>query len=161
MVEEGNSYAGQGAVVLDIGGDVGALVVRMPPSLAGAEIEARPAGAPSYAACPSNHTHGRPHCHRDPWTAPTPAHDHRPGRDQGPGDGHGHGRVHRVRGEHWHGRLEHVAVLARPLPDGGQVHSAVFAALPAGTYELYVRPAGPVRLSVRVVGGAVADATWP
>jgi hypothetical protein len=114
VAEEDHAHAGQGAVVLDIGGDVGALVVRMPPSLAGAEIEARPVGVGSSAACPSNPTH-----------------------------------------------LEHVAVLARPLPDGGEVHCAVFAALPAGTYELYVRPAGPVRLSVQVTGGAVADAIWP
>jgi hypothetical protein len=104
VAEEDNAHAGQGAVVLDIGGDVGALVVRMPPSLAGAEIEARPVGS---------------------------------------------------------GHVEHVAVLARPLPAGGEVHCAVFAALPAGTYELYVRPAGPVRLSVQVTGGAVADAIWP
>ena len=60
-----------------------------------------------------------------------------------------------------HGHLEHVAVLARPLPDGGRVHSAVFAGLTAGTYELYERPAGPVRLTVSVTGGAVADAVWP
>jgi hypothetical protein len=54
-----------------------------------------------------------------------------------------------------------VAVLARPLPDGDRVYSAVFAGLTAGTYELYERPAGPVRLTVAVTGGAVADAVWP
>ena len=43
------SYAGQGAVVLDIGGDVGALVVHMPAELAGIEIEICPAGADRYA----------------------------------------------------------------------------------------------------------------
>jgi len=37
-----NPHAGQGAVLLDIGGGVGALVVAMPDSLAGMEIEARP-----------------------------------------------------------------------------------------------------------------------
>jgi hypothetical protein len=153
--EQDNSHAGQGAVVLDIGGDVGALVVRMPASLAGVEIEARPAGVGSSAPCPSNHTHGRPHCHTGPWAGPEP--------DPLQGGGHGHGRGQRAgagrgRGS---GHLEHVAVLARPLPDGRQEHCAVFAALPAGTYELYVRPAGPVRLSVRVTGGGVADATWP
>jgi hypothetical protein len=36
-----NPQAGQGPVVLDIGGDVGALVVAMPASLAGVEIEIR------------------------------------------------------------------------------------------------------------------------
>ena len=114
---EDNSHAGQGAVVLDIGGDVGALVVRAPAALLGVEIEARPVGRP------------------DP--------------DSGSA------------GRHRHVHLAHVAVLARPLPDGGVLHSAVFAGLPAGTYELYERPAGPVRLTVAVTGGAVADAVWP
>ncbi len=45
---EDNSHAGQGMVVLDIGGDVGALVVSMPRSMLGEEIEvttgAEPAG---------------------------------------------------------------------------------------------------------------------
>ena len=43
-----NPHAGQGSVLLDIGGDVGALVVLMPPGLDGAEVEARRA-APSTA----------------------------------------------------------------------------------------------------------------
>ena len=34
-----NPYAGQGSVLLDIGGAVGALVVIMPPELEGAEVE--------------------------------------------------------------------------------------------------------------------------
>jgi hypothetical protein len=42
-----NPHVGQGMVVLDIGGDVGALVVSTPPSLAGSEIEICPAGARS------------------------------------------------------------------------------------------------------------------
>ena len=40
-----NPHAGQGPVVLDIGGDVGALVVAMPEAMAGLEIEIRPVGA--------------------------------------------------------------------------------------------------------------------
>jgi hypothetical protein len=36
-----NPHAGQGAVLLDIGGDVGALVVSMPASLVGTEVEIR------------------------------------------------------------------------------------------------------------------------
>jgi len=43
MTPEENPHAGQGPVLLDIGGDIGALVVRMPSSLTGQEIEARPA----------------------------------------------------------------------------------------------------------------------
>ena len=34
-----NPHAGQGAVLLDIGGDVGALVVTMPRSTVGEEVE--------------------------------------------------------------------------------------------------------------------------
>ncbi len=126
---EDNSHAGQGAVVLDIGGDVGALVIVAPASMDGVEIEARPIGStePVHGHQQHGHDHGHDHHH-------------------GPGSS-----TH----------LEHVAVLARPLPDGEKVYSAVFAGLTAGTYELYERPAGPVRLTVSVTGGAVADAVWP
>ncbi|TQJ06663.1 hypothetical protein FB475_6329 [Kribbella jejuensis] len=37
-----NPYAGQGPVLLDIGGDIGALVVAMPAELEGKEVEIRP-----------------------------------------------------------------------------------------------------------------------
>lgn len=37
-----NPWAGQGAVVLDIGGDIGALVVAMPVQTVGLEVEIRP-----------------------------------------------------------------------------------------------------------------------
>jgi hypothetical protein len=36
-----NPFAGQGSVLLDIGGDVGALVVEMPAPMEGAEVEIR------------------------------------------------------------------------------------------------------------------------
>jgi len=49
-----NPFAGQGSVLLDIGDDVGALVVTMPAGMEGVEVEIRPA-------------HGH---------APGPAHDH-------------------------------------------------------------------------------------
>lgn len=41
---EENPYAGQGSVLLDIGGDVGALVVVAPDSMLGHEVEIAPAG---------------------------------------------------------------------------------------------------------------------
>jgi hypothetical protein len=100
-----NPHAGQGSVLLDIGGAVGALVVAMPDDLVGVEIEARPV----------------------------------PDRP---------------------GHLPHVEVLRRPAPTG-EVCSAVFAELPAGRYELYERPAGPVRLRATVTGGRVGFADWP
>jgi hypothetical protein len=36
-----NPWAGQGAVLLDIGGDIGALVVKMPPEMMDVEVEIR------------------------------------------------------------------------------------------------------------------------
>jgi hypothetical protein len=100
-----NPHAGQGvAIPLDIGGDVGALVVDMPAELEGIEIEIRPIGSTSAA---------------------------------------------------------HVAVVARPIPNGRAMHSAVFAEVTEGSYELYRKPAGPVELRVDVVGGRVTLAEWP
>ncbi len=43
-VGEENPHAGQGAVLLDIGGEIGAVVVTMPAAMDGAEVELRPAG---------------------------------------------------------------------------------------------------------------------
>jgi hypothetical protein len=57
--------------------------------------------------------------------------------------------------------LPHVAVVARPSPEGEIVYSAVFFEVPEGSYELYVRPDGQVRLAVGVIGGQVTDAEWP
>jgi hypothetical protein len=59
------------------------------------------------------------------------------------------------------GHLTHVAVVARPTPQGGFVHSAVFFEVAEGSYDLYLRPDGPVRLRVDIAGGAVAYAVWP
>ena len=60
-----NPFSGQGAVMLDIGGDVGALVVTMPSSMVGTEIEIALRGE-------VRHQHGH-----------------------GQGGGHGHGHGHR------------------------------------------------------------------
>jgi len=43
--EPHNAFAGQGAVLLDIGGDIGALVVTMPVGSEGREVELRRDGA--------------------------------------------------------------------------------------------------------------------
>lgn len=109
-----NPHAGKGSsVLLDIGGDVGALVVEMPAALEGEEIELR-------------------------------------GLHHHVGHGHGHG----------HDGSPHVAVVPRAAPDGRVIPSAVFFELPEGSYELYVRPSGPVQLTVDVTGGAVTYANW-
>jgi hypothetical protein len=52
-----NAWAGQGAVLLDIGGDVGALVVTMPSSMVGLEVEIRPLDDESVR----EHAHGHDH----------------------------------------------------------------------------------------------------
>jgi hypothetical protein len=126
MVED-NSHAGQGPVVLDIGGDIGALVIAMPAGLTGSEIEARPVAGPALAHHVHDHGHGHSHSH-----------------------GHDHG----------HGSLVHVGVLERNC-DGTVHHTAVFGELRDGSYELYVRPDGPVRLTATVRGGAVTSERWP
>lgn len=53
-----NPFAGQGSVLLDIGGDVGALVVTMPAGVEGLEVEIRPEGTGSA-------THAHDHHHDD------------------------------------------------------------------------------------------------
>ncbi|HEX4471270.1 MAG TPA: hypothetical protein VH085_04830 [Nocardioides sp.] len=55
--EPENAWAGQGAVMLDIGGDVGALVVAMPESTVGLEVEIRPLDGQHV------HEHGHEHGH--------------------------------------------------------------------------------------------------
>jgi len=52
-----NAWAGQGAVLLDIGDDVGALVVSMPASMTGAEVEIRPLGRAATAHRHTGHHH--------------------------------------------------------------------------------------------------------
>lgn len=61
-----NPHAGQGAVLLDIGGDVGALVVSMPTDTDGLEVEIRPAGstgAPGHHHYPHVAVVARPTAH--------------------------------------------------------------------------------------------------
>ena len=57
---ENNSHAGQGAVVLDIGGDIGALIVTMPAEMEGVEIEVCPAGNRPTGHVPHVAVVGRP-----------------------------------------------------------------------------------------------------
>lgn len=105
-----NPDAGQGPVMLDIGDDVGAIVLHLPASLEGAEVEIEPVdrtGPPAHST-----------------------HHHRP----------------------------HVAVVARPLPDG-IAYSAVFPALVHGRYALTI-PGADEPLTVDVTGGEVTETSW-
>jgi hypothetical protein len=63
MSEPENAWAGQGAVMLDIGGDVGALVVAMPESTVGLEVEIRPLDGQHVHVHGDEHGHGHGHGH--------------------------------------------------------------------------------------------------
>lgn len=196
-VIEDNSHAGQGSVMIDIGGEIGALVVDAPASMEGVEIEIRPTGDTPYAdgarpgsthqtdpdaPSPADRDPGHP---RDPaeeqdhehshGSAEEQAHEHAHGSaDEHPSShSHSHDHPHDPRHDHQHttaaahhgGSLDghalvHVAVLKRPSPSGPR-WAAVYPQLHEGTYDLYVRPAEPVALSVTITGGAVTEATWP
>ena len=58
-----NPHAGQGSVVLDIGGDVGALVVTMPRELDGVEVEINRIDLATGIAASHNHDHLHSHDH--------------------------------------------------------------------------------------------------
>ena len=57
-----NPHAGQGSVLLDIGDDVGALVVTMPAHLVGEEVEIL--DAPHHHDHDHHHDHSHSHSHR-------------------------------------------------------------------------------------------------
>jgi hypothetical protein len=143
-MEAHNATAGQGPVLLDIGGDIGALIVAMPAALDGIEIEIRPVGEPAHDR--HGHAHGVDHDdhHHDDHHHDDLHHD----------DDHHHTHA----GSEPH--LQHVAVVARPA-GSTMVHSAVFAGLSEGVYELYERLGGTVQLRATVHGGAVTEAAWP
>lgn len=150
MATEENPHAGQGPVVLDIGGDIGALIVEMPAQMEDLEVEIIPTGTDTRPVGRHHHAHDHPHGDVD-------HHDH------ADDDTHGHSHSHGPDGEHTRagGAPPHVAVVARPTPDGRTIHSLVYPELVEGTYDLYVRPDGPIRLTASVLGGRVTDARWP
>jgi hypothetical protein len=140
--ESHNAFAGQGPVVLDIGGDVGALIVAMPASLEGVEVEIRPVGAEQDSVVSHDHSHEHAHDHHH-----ARAHDDSHGHEHSDGPGH--------RSPH-----PHVAVVARPSAQG-LLPSLVFAELVEGDYELYERSDRLVRLQIAIRGGEVTYANWP
>ena len=64
-----NPYAGQGSVLLDIGGDVGAVILHLPAAWEGAEVEYRRLGEPDAHHHEHLHDHDQDHDH---------GHGHRP-----------------------------------------------------------------------------------
>lgn len=144
MSTEVHTGVGEGTVLLDIGGDIGALVVSTSVALDGAEIEIVPTGATPHAD-PDSWSHGHDHAD-DPAAGAA-------GTGLAGSVGHHHPPGHPP-------HLLHVGVHRRPGP-GGSRWAAVFPELHAGTYDLRLRPDGPVRLSVPVTGGQVTEAVWP
>jgi hypothetical protein len=60
-----NPHAGQGPVLLDIGGDVGAIVLHLTAALEGAEVEIEPAGREDdHEHGQRDHGHGHDHTRR-------------------------------------------------------------------------------------------------
>lgn len=138
-----NPFAGQGPVLLDIGGDVGALVVAMPAEAEGLEVEIRPSGSTAGRA-------GQ----RPPQD---PAHDH----------GHQHGHQHDHHHDHDHDHTHdgdvhhpHVGVVARPGADG-PAYSLVYPEVTEGSYELVPIPGDTVVMTAEVSGGVVTYTAWP
>jgi hypothetical protein len=139
---EENPRAGQGMVVLDIGGPIGALIITTPDTMAGQEIEICPAGTRNQTPDEGAgwwHGNWRNHAHPRPVADPVGLHSHP--RSERPA---------------W----PHTAVLPRPTPRGNQC-AAVFPGLLAGRYELWTRPDGPTALSVSVTGSQVTHTAWP
>lgn len=129
-----NPDAGQGPVLLDIGGDVGALIVTMPSHTADLEVEIRPAGASA----------------------------HRSAAHSGPEDdtSHPHGHAHPHDHTQLHSAYPHVGVVGRPT-SGGVHFSLVYPSVVAGDYELCPIPGDRVVLTATVAGGAVTQLDWP
>lgn len=156
MTTTENPDAGQGPVLLDIGGDVGALIVTMPAETEALEVEIRPRGATAaklagLIAAPhqirESHSHTHPH-------DVDQAHEHTHPHAAGPA--HGHVTA----------SFPHVAVVGRSAPAG--VHySLVYPSLTAGEYELCPMPGDDVVLTATVVGGQVTHVApsdrmpWP
>ncbi|WP_457253595.1 hypothetical protein [Pedococcus sp. P5_B7] len=145
-----NPYAGQGPVLLDIGGDVGALVVVMPPETDGLEVELRPAGATAAGPTAQGHLHtdGHDHHREHHEHGHYLEHDH----DHAGTSGHAASPAHAA--------YPHVGVVARPDGDG-VVHSLVYPSVTEGEYELYPLPDGPVVMTASVIGGQVTRNRWP
>lgn len=127
-----NPHAGRGgAVMLDIGGDIGAVVVTMPAALVGQEVDILAEGEDVAAGLDHGHA----------------AEDH---ADVGHGHGHGHG--HRP-----HVAVVRRAVpgMAEEIP------SLVYPEVREGRHRLLMKGTDVVIMEVDVVGGQVTTATWP
>lgn len=140
-----NPHAGQGMVVLDIGGDIGALVVTTPPDMDGREIE----------ICPAGHRGGPPDDGAGWWQGDWHSAHHHESHDHGSGPPDAPASHDHVHGPAW----PHVGVLRRPGPT--ETYAAVYPGLRAGRYELWLRPDEPTALTAEVLPAEVTTVSWP
>jgi hypothetical protein len=118
MSMEDNSHAGQGPVLLDIGGDIGALIITMPAVLDGEEIEIRPVGYGESMQAPS--------------------HFHDAGHEHGPAGQHSHHLPHvAVVGRPVDDRIVHSAVFGELTEGAYELYVR-----PAGPVQLTAKVAG-------------------
>ena len=127
-----------GTVVLDIGDDIGALIIMTPASMVGAEIEISPADDraedvfQSETAPPTReHTHDDEHSHTH-------------------GDGHTH--------DHADPSRTHVAVRERRGPVGIR-YAAIYPGLREGSYTVWGLDGQPAD-TVMITGGQVSELDW-
>ena len=126
-----------GTVMLDIGGDIGALIIMTPAEMLHVEIEVSPVeGAESSD---------------ESWSHSLLPHQH---------DDHEHGDHEHGDHEHTHHRpgTTHVAVRERIGP-GGVRYAAIFPGLRSGDYTIW-NVDGSVRQVVQITGGAILTVTW-
>ena len=124
--------------VLDIGGDIGALILYTDAEYDECEIEVSPIDAAEQAHPQEHpHEHVHEHLHED-------EHPHEPGQ------GHAHA--------HEHGQRTHTAIHVRRVGDQ-LTYAGIYPELKAGDYRIWTDdPSLPDR--VTIVGGQVAEVDW-
>ena len=129
--EQQSGQRADAGVVLDIGGDIGALIVHTDASMHLVEIEISPDDESGEDVFQAEHPHEAEHSHED---------------------GHSHTHVHHTPG------TTHVAVHERQMPDGA-VYAAIYPGLREGAYTLWNADGTPAD-TVHIVGGTVVELDW-
>lgn len=135
MSEQQQQGRDDASVVLDIGGDIGALIVHTDPSMHLVEIEISPDDEAGSDVFQAEHPHEPEHTHE---------HSHE--------DGHTHSHVHHTPG------TTHVAVHKREMTSGVS-YAAVYPGLRQGDYTLWNADGSPAE-SVHIEGGTVVELDW-
>jgi len=124
--------------VLDIGGDIGALILYTDAEYNGREVEVSPVDEADDGQ-EAGHEHAQEHAHEH-------GHEHE----------HGHGPAH----EHSHGPSHRTHTAIHERRSGGEVtYAGIYVELKAGTYRIWTDdPSLPDR--VTIIGGRVAEVDW-